>query len=156
MIYLRQQSIRPSNSILISWKVRLVVIACGLFGLFFQITKGPKFNGGSHPEAFWIALGPQLLCYTILFSMLARAAKRRGDMGSYTAWITYLNGLISAPMWSIVVLYVARNMMGFSEDCLGMITISGGVMQGLFNSFVIYVLATSKMITRNRQNFKGH
>ena len=156
MIYLRQQNIRPSNSILISWKVRLVVIACGLFGLFFQITKGPKFNGGSHPKAFWIALGPQLLCYTILFSMLACAAKRRGDMGSYTAWITYLNGLISAPMWSMVVLYVARNMMGFSEGCLGMITISGGVMQGLFNSFVIYVLATSKMITRNRQNFKGH
>ena len=59
-------------------------------------------------------------------------------------------------MWSIAVLYVARNMMGFSEDRLGMITISGGVMQGLFNSFVIYVLATSKMITRNRQDVKDH
>ncbi|OGM50626.1 hypothetical protein ABOM_000818 [Aspergillus bombycis] len=145
IFYLRHRHTRPSNSILISSKLRLAVIAGGILGLLFQIVKGPSFNGGPSPNAFLLAVGPQVACYIVLFAAFARAAKRRGDMGSYTAWITYQNGLLSAPMWSVLVLYVARDVLGCSEGTLGMITITGGVSQGLFNSFLIYVLATSKL-----------
>jgi hypothetical protein len=74
-------------------------------------------------------------CYLALFSALAHAARRRGDMRSYTAWKTYQNGLISAPIWCVVTLFIARDGMGCSEESLGMITSVGGVTQGLFASF---------------------
>lgn len=66
-------------------------------------------------------------------------------MRSYTAWVTYQNGLISAPLWSVFVMYMARDRMGCSEESLGMITVSGGVTQGLFISFMVYVFATSNL-----------
>lgn len=155
IFYLRQQHVRPSSSLLISSKFRLAAIASGLLGLLFQITKGPSFNGGPYPKAFLLALGPQLACYILLFATLARAAKRRGDMGSYTAWITYQNGLISAPMWSVLSLYVARDILRCSEESLWMITVTEGFSQGLFSSFVIYVLATSKLANARRHTVKA-
>ncbi|GCB24961.1 hypothetical protein AAWM_07846 [Aspergillus awamori] len=155
IFYLRQQHVRPSSSLLISSKFRLAAIASGLLGLLFQITKGPSFNGGPYPKAFLLALGPQLACYILLFVTLARAAKRRGDMGSYTAWITYQNGLISAPMWSVLSLYVARDILRCSEESLWMITVTEGFSQGLFSSFVIYVLATSKLANARRHTVKA-
>lgn len=120
-----------------------------------QITKGPSFNGGPHPKAFWLAMYLPLACYMTLFIALARAAKNRGDMGSYTAWITYQNGLISAPMWSVIVLYVAPHVFGFSEESLGIITVTGGAVQGLYNSFLLHVFATSKLVNRGRHTVKG-
>lgn len=146
IFYLRQRHVRPSNARLISSNFRLAVAACGLLGLLFQTVKGPSFDGGPYPVAFLLALGPQVALYMALFIALARAAKRRGDMGSYTAWITYQNGLLSAPMWSVLVLYLARYGMGFSEENLGMITATGGVVQGLAVSFIVYVFATSKLV----------
>ncbi|KAL2827916.1 hypothetical protein BJY01DRAFT_241021 [Aspergillus pseudoustus] len=144
ILYLRQRYARPSNSFLVSSQFRQIVAACGLLGFVFQIIKGPSLNGGPYPKAFILALGAPLAFYMALFTVLARAASRRRDMGSYTAWVTYQNGLISAPMWSVLVFYVARDVMRCSEENLGMITVAGGVVQGLFISFVVHVLATSK------------
>lgn len=42
-------------------------------------------------------------------------------------------------------MYMARDRMGCSEESLGMITVSGGVTQGLFISFMVYVFATSNL-----------
>ncbi|KOC10949.1 hypothetical protein AFLA70_17g006041 [Aspergillus flavus AF70] len=115
----------------------------------------PNINGGSHPKAFWLPLVPQLTFYMTLFTAFARAAKRRGDMRSYTAWVTYQNGLISAPLWSVFVMYMARDRMGCSEESLGMITVSGGVTQGLFISFMVYVFATSNLVNRALRSVKS-
>ena len=156
IFYLRQRHVRPPNALLISSKFRLAVAACGLLGLLFQMTKGPGFNVGPYPKAFGLALGAPLACYMALFVALARAAKRRGDMGSYTAWITYQNGIISAPMWSVPVLYLARDVLGFAEQSLGMITMTGGVVQGLFISFLVYVFATSRLAGPYHHTVKGH
>ncbi|OOO07122.1 hypothetical protein OAory_01093250 [Aspergillus oryzae] len=145
IFYLRQRHVRPSNPLLTSLNARLTAAASGFLGLLFLLTKGPSITGGSHPKAFWLTLVPQLTFYMTLFTAFARAAKRRGDMRSYTAWVTYQNGLISAPLWSVFVMYMARDRMGCSEESLGMITVSGGVNQGLFISFMVYVFATSNL-----------
>ncbi|KAE8131122.1 hypothetical protein BDV38DRAFT_32504 [Aspergillus pseudotamarii] len=155
IFYLRQRHVRPSSPLLISPNTRLIATASGLLGLLFLATKGPSFNGGPRPKAFWLALGPQVICYLALFTAFARAAKRRGDMRSYTAWITYQNGLISAPMWSVLVLYMARDRMGYSEESLGVITVAGGVSQGLFVSFMVYVFATSTLGNSSRRAVKS-
>ncbi|RAQ61031.1 hypothetical protein AFCA_011739 [Aspergillus flavus] len=134
---------------------RLTAAASGFLGLLFLLTKGPSITGGSHPKAFWLALVPQLTFYMTLFTAFARAAKRRGDMRSYTAWATYQNGLISAPLWSVFVVYMARDRMGCSEESLGMITVFGGVTQGLFISFMVYVFATSNLVNRALRSVKS-
>ncbi|KAE8365232.1 hypothetical protein BDV27DRAFT_171801 [Aspergillus caelatus] len=155
IFYLRQRHVRPSNSLLTNPNTRIIATASGLLGLLFLAIKGPSFNGGPRPKAFWLALGPQLICYMALFTAFARAAKRRGDMRSYTAWITYQNGLISAPMWSVLVMYMARNHMSCSEDSLGLITVAGGISQGLFMSFMVYVFATSTLVNPYRRAVKS-
>ncbi|GKZ30063.1 hypothetical protein AbraIFM66950_007671 [Aspergillus brasiliensis] len=156
IFYLRQQHRRPSNSVLLSSKFRVTVTVCGLLGLLFQIIQGPPFHGGPYPRAFFLALGLPLSCYATLFVILARAAKRRGDIRSYTAWITYQNGLISAPLWSVLVLYISREVLGFSEESLWMITVTGGVALGLFISFLVYVFATSNMANSSQHTVKSH
>lgn len=102
-----------------------------------------------------LAPGPQLISYMALFTAFARAAKRRENMRSYTAWITYPNGLMSAPIWSVFVMYMARNRMGCSEECLGLITVARGVSQGLFVSFMVYVFATSTLGNSPRRAVKS-
>ncbi|KAK6810895.1 hypothetical protein RU639_013344 [Aspergillus parasiticus] len=155
IFYLRQRHVRPSSPLLTSPNTRLAAAASGLLGLLFLLTKGPSINGGPRPKAFWLALGPQLAFYMALFTALARAAKRRGDMRSYTAWVTYQNGLISAPMWSVLTMYVARDRMGCSEESLGTITVAGGVTQGLFISFMVYVFATSNLGSSGNRSVKS-
>lgn len=88
--------------------------------------------------------------------VLARAAKRRGDMESYTAWITYQNGLINAPMWSVLVFYVACGVLSCSEESLGTITATGGVVQRLTYSFIVYVFATFKLSIPYHCTVRGH
>lgn len=52
-------------------------------------------------------------------------------------------------------MYMARDRMGCSEESLGMITVSGGVTQGLFISFMVYVFATSNLVNRALRSVKS-
>lgn len=98
MFYLRRCQARPANSVLLSSEVQLAAVVSGLLSLYFLIQKLPSFNEWSDQKATLLTLVPQWIFQALSFTTLAQISKRRGDMGSYTAWKTYQNDLIIGPV----------------------------------------------------------
>lgn len=139
---------RPASKALTSSALRLAIVAGSGLSLLFLSTKlGTKAHWMNHrPQPdFWFIV-PAYAALAVLFTWQANAAHKLGDMGAYTAWTTYQNGLLAAPIFAVPMYYVCRDVMGCPEEIMGLGTAVGGLMNGLANSYLAYVIHTSKLV----------
>lgn len=155
MFYLRRRYSRPANSVLIGSKIRLAAAVSGLIGLLYLIPKLPALDEWDYKTATLVSVIPQWTFEAVIFTVLAQTAKRRGDMGAYTTWVTFQNGLLCGPAWGVLAYHLCHNQWGFSAGSIGLSTVFGGWNAGLFFSYMVYVFSTSTFANPYNRTIKA-
>ncbi|KAJ6781055.1 hypothetical protein PWT90_11162 [Aphanocladium album] len=156
IFYIRSNAYpRPASRALASGTLRLAILAGSCLSSLFLATKlGTKEQWMHRPQAdFWFSV-PPIVFLAVAFTWKANAAHKRGDMASYTAWATYQNGLLAAPMLAVSVYNLCRDVMECPENILGLGTVVVTFVNSLFLSFVVYVVTTSKLVQRSSSHAK--
>ncbi|CEJ94731.1 hypothetical protein VHEMI10247 [[Torrubiella] hemipterigena] len=149
MFYLRRHYKRQANKTLMNIKLHLGITAASAASLVYVIPlmAKPEMWAYRRTEYFWFTI-PQFVFQAVAFTWLAAASMQRGDDKANTAWRTYQNGLISAPIFAAPMYHFLRYVYNCPDEMMGLGVTVGAWTTGLVTSFVIYVLATSKFVNK--------